>query len=75
MEIIGQISTNIPVSYIKELGLKIFSDKEFEVNQYMIPYEGSFETVTYKNMWCIKPNMKENIIKLKEYIKWNKHAI
>lgn len=69
MEIIGQISTNIPVSYIKELGLKIFSDKEFEVNQYMIPYEGSFETITYKNMWCIKPNMKENIIKLKEYIK------
>lgn len=64
MEIIGQISTNIPVSYIKELGLKIFSDKEFEVNQYMIPYEGSFETITYKNMWCIKPNMKENIIKL-----------
>lgn len=69
MEIIGQISTNIPVNYIKELGLKIFSDKEFEVNQYMIPYEGSFETITYKNMWCIKPNMKENIIKLKEYIK------
>lgn len=69
MEIIGEISTNIPVSYIKELGLKIFSDKEFEVNQYMIPYEGSFETITYKNMWCIKPNMKENIIKLKEYIK------
>lgn len=69
MEIIGQISTNIPVSYIKELGLKIFSDKEFEVNQYMIPYEGSFETITHKNMWCIKPNMKENIIKLKEYIK------
>lgn len=69
MEIIGQISTNIPVSYIKELGLKIFSDKEFEVNQYMIPYEGRFETITYKNMWCIKPNMKENIIKLKEYIK------
>lgn len=69
MEIIGQISTNIPVSYIKELGLKIFSDKEFEVNQYIIPYEGSFETITYKNMWCIKPNMKENIIKLKEYIK------
>lgn len=67
MEIIGQISTNIPVSYIKELGSKIFSDKEFEVNQYMIPYEGSFETKTYKNMWCIEANMKDNIKKLKEY--------
>lgn len=67
MEIIGQISTNIPVSYIKELGAKISSDKEFKVNQYMIPYEGSFETVTYKNMWCIEANMKDNIKKLKEY--------
>ncbi|WP_270940072.1 LCP family protein [Romboutsia lituseburensis] len=67
MEIIGQISTNIPVSYIKELGAKISSDKEFKVNQYMIPYEGSFETVTYKNMWCIEANMKANIKKLKEY--------
>lgn len=67
MEIIGQISTNIPLSYIKELGSKIFSDKEFEVNQYMIPYEGSFETKTYKNMWCIEANMKDNIKKLKEY--------
>lgn len=69
MEIIGQISTNIPVSYIKELGAKISSDKEFKVNQYMIPYEGSFETVTYKNMWCIDASMKENISKLKEYTK------
>lgn len=69
MEIIGQISTNIPVSYIKELGAKISSDKEFKVNQYMIPYEGSFETVTYKNMWCIDASMKENINKLKEYTK------
>lgn len=68
MEIIGKISTNIPISYMKDLGSKIFSDKEFEVNQYMIPYEGSFETTTYKNMWCIEAKMKDNIKKLKEYI-------
>lgn len=69
MEIIGKLSTNMPISYIKGIGNKISLNKNFKINQYMIPYEGSFETTTYKNMWCIEANLKDNIEKLNEYIK------
>lgn len=69
MEIMAQVSTNIPINDIKELQSKILNDKEFTINQHMIPVEGSFETKTVDGMWVIDANMQENIKELHKYLK------
>ncbi|MEG2985565.1 MAG: LCP family protein [Peptostreptococcaceae bacterium] len=69
MEIMAQVSTNIPINDIKELQNKILNDREFTINQHMVPVEGSFETKTVDNMWVIDANMKENIKELHKYLK------
>ena len=69
MEIIGNVSTNIPIEDIKYIQRKIQNEKNYKINQYMIPFEGSFKTKTVNGMWVIDANMKENIDKLHKYIK------
>lgn len=68
MEIIGQVSTNIPISYIKDLSNKLSSIEGFSIDQHMIPYEGSFETKIIDNMWVIDADMKANIDELHKYL-------
>ncbi|MGL5756469.1 MAG: LCP family protein [Paraclostridium sp.] len=69
MEIMAQVSTNIPINDIKELQNKILNDRDFTINQHMVPVEGSFETKTVDNMWVIDANMQENIKELHKYLK------
>jgi polyisoprenyl-teichoic acid--peptidoglycan teichoic acid transferase len=69
MEVMGQVSTNIPVNGVKELSNKVLNDKDFVINQHMIPFEGSFETKIVDGMWVIDANMKENIKEIHKYIK------
>ncbi|GAA0105071.1 LCP family protein [Paraclostridium sordellii] len=69
MEMISQVNTNIPINDIKELQNKILNDKNFTINQHMIPFEGSFETKIIDKKWVIDANMKENIEKIHEYLK------
>ncbi|WP_250673464.1 LCP family protein [Paraclostridium ghonii] len=69
MEMISQVSTNVPVNDIKYLQNKILNEKNYNINQYMIPFEGSFETKTINGMWVIDANMEENIKQLHKYIK------
>lgn len=69
MEMMSQVSTNIPVNDIKYIQEKIQNEKNYKINQYMIPVEGSFETKTINRMWVIDANMEENIKQLHKYIK------
>ena len=69
MEMMSQVNTNIPINDIKGLQNKILSDKDFTINQHMIPFEGSFETKIKDKKWVIDANMKENIKKIHEYLK------
>ena len=69
MEMMSQVSTNIPVNDIKYIQEKMQNEKNYKINQYMIPVEGSFETKTINGMWVIDANMKENINQLHKYIK------
>ncbi|MRZ80170.1 hypothetical protein GKD14_15080 [Paeniclostridium sordellii] len=69
MEMMSQVNTNIPINDIKDLQNKILSDKDFTINQHMIPFEGSFETKIIDKKWVIDANMKENIKKIHEYLK------
>lgn len=69
MEIIGQVSTNIPINYIKDLGNKVMSKGNFTINQHMIPYENSFETKIIDNIWVIDADMDANIKELHKYLK------
>ncbi|CEQ09161.1 cell envelope-like transcriptional attenuator domain-containing protein [[Clostridium] sordellii] len=69
MEMMSQVNTNIPIKDIKDLQNKILSDKDFTINQHMIPFEGSFETKIIDKKWVIDANMKENIKKIHEYLK------
>lgn len=69
MEMMAQISTNILVNDIKYIQNKIQNEKNYKINQYMIPFEGSFETKTINEMWVIDANMEENIKQLYKYIK------
>ena len=69
MEMMSQVNTNIPINDIKDLQNKILSDKDFTINQHMIPFEGSFETKIIDKKWVIDANMKENIKKIQEYLK------
>lgn len=69
MEMMSQVSTNIPVNDIKYIQEKIQNEKNYKINQYMIPVEGSFETKTINGMWVIYANMEENIKLLHKYIK------
>lgn len=68
-EMMSQVNTNIPINDIKELQNKILNDKDFTINQHMIPFEGSFETKIIDKKWVIDANMKENIKKIHEYLK------
>ena len=70
MEIIGQVSTNIPINYIKDLANKITSTGSFTINQHMIPYENSFETKIVNKMWVIEADMPANIKELHKYLKY-----
>lgn len=69
MEMMSQVNTNIPINDIKDLQNKILSDRDFTINQHMIPFEGSFETKIIDKKWVIDANMKENIKKIHEYLK------
>ena len=69
MEMMSQVNTNIPINDIKDLQNKILSDKDFTINQHMIPFEGSFETKIINKKWVIDANMKQNIKKIHEYLK------
>lgn len=69
MEMMSQVSTNIPVNDIKYIQEKMQNEKNYKINQYMIPVEGSFKTKTINGMWVIDANMKENINQLHKYIK------
>lgn len=69
MEMMSQVTTNIPINDIKELQSKILNDKDFTINQHMIPFEGSFETKIIDKKWVIDANMKENIKQIHEYLK------
>ncbi|CEP79772.1 LCP family protein [Paraclostridium sordellii] len=69
MEMMSQVNTNIPINDIKDLQNKILSDKDFTINQHMIPFEGSFETKIIDKKWVIDANMKDNIKKIHEYLK------
>ncbi|CEQ21898.1 LCP family protein [Paraclostridium sordellii] len=69
MEMMSQVNTNIPINDIKDLQNKILSDKDFTINQHMIPFERSFETKIIDKKWVIDANMKENIKKIHEYLK------
>ena len=69
MEIIGQVSTNIPINYIKDLANKITSTGSFTINQHIIPYENSFETNIVNKMWVIEADMSTNIKELHKYLK------
>lgn len=69
MEMMSQVSTNIPVNDIKYIQEKIQNEKNYKINQYMIPVGGSFETKTINGMWVIYANMEENIKLLHKYIK------
>ena len=69
MEMMSQVTTNIPINDIKELQSKILNDKDFTINQHMIPFEGSFETKIIDKKWVIDANMPENIKKIHEYLK------
>lgn len=69
MEMMSQASTNIPVNDIKYIQEKIQNEKNYKINQYMIPVEGSFETKTINGMWVIDANMEDNIKQLHKYIK------
>lgn len=69
MEIIGQVSTNIPINYIKDLGNEIKSKGNFTINQHMIPYENSFETKMIDKMWVIDADMDANKQELHKYLK------
>ncbi|MFR8871279.1 LCP family protein [Paraclostridium sordellii] len=69
MEMVSQVNTNIPINDIKDLQNKILNDKDFTINQHMIPFEGSFETKIIDKKWVIDANMKENIKKIHEYLK------
>lgn len=69
MEMMSQVNTNIPINDIKDLQNKILSDKDFTINQHMIPFEGSFGTKIIDKKWVIDANMKENIKKIHEYLK------
>ncbi|CEP90487.1 cell envelope-like transcriptional attenuator domain-containing protein [[Clostridium] sordellii] len=69
MEMMSKVNTNIPINDIKDLQNKILSDKDFTINQHMIPFEGSFETKIIDKKWVIDANMKENIKKIHEYLK------
>ncbi len=69
MEMMSQVTTNIPINDIKELQSKILNDKDFTINQYMIPFEGSFETKIIDKKWVIDANMQENIKQIHEYLK------
>ena len=69
MEMISQVTTNIPINDIKELQSKILNDKDFTINQHMIPFEGSFETKIIDKKWVIDANMQENIKQIHEYLK------
>ena len=69
MEMMSQVTTNIPINDIKELQNKILNDKDFTINQHMIPFEGSFETKIIDKKWVIDANMPENIKKIHEYLK------
>lgn len=69
MEIIGQVSTNIPINYIKDLGNEIKLKGNFTINQHMIPYENSFETKIIDKMWVIDADMDANKQELHKYLK------
>lgn len=69
MEIIGQVSTNIPINYIKDLDNKVASVEGFSIEQHMIPYEGSFESNTVNGMWVIDADMEANKKQLNKYLK------
>ncbi|WP_270646653.1 LCP family protein [Paeniclostridium hominis] len=69
MEMMSQVTTNIPINDIKELQSKILNDKDFTINQHMIPFEGSFETKIIDKKWVIDANMPENIKQIHEYLK------
>lgn len=69
MEMINQVETNIPINDIKKLENEILNQKDFTINQKMIPYEGSFKTDTVDGMWVIEANMEENIKVLHDYLK------
>ncbi|MBC6002490.1 LCP family protein [Paeniclostridium sp. NSJ-45] len=69
MEMMSQVTTNIPINDIKELQSKILNDKDFTINQHMIPFEGSFETKIIDEKWVIDANMQENIKQIHEYLK------
>lgn len=69
MEIMAQVSTNIPINDIKYIQSKILNEKDYKINQYMIPIEGSFETKTINGMWVIDANIEESIKQLHKYIK------
>lgn len=69
MEMMSQVTTNIPINDIKELQSKILNDKDFTINQHMIPFEGSFKTKIIDKKWAIDANMQENIKKIHEYLK------
>lgn len=69
MEMMSQVNTNIPINDIKDLQNKILSDKDFTINQHMIPFEGSFGTKIIDKKWVIDANMKDNIKKIHEYLK------
>lgn len=69
MEMISQVTTNIPINDIKELQSKILNDKDFTINQHMIPFEGSFETEIIDKKWVIDANMQENIKQIHKYLK------
>lgn len=69
MEMLNQVETNIPINDIKKLENEILSQKDFTINQKMIPYEGSFKTGTVDGMWVIEANMEDNIRVLNECLK------
>ena len=69
MEMMSQVTTNVPINYVKELQSKLLNNKDFAINQHMIPFEGSFETKIINKKWVIDANMKQNIKKIHEYLK------
>lgn len=69
MEIIGQVSTNIPINYIKDLGNRILNTSGFTINQHMIPCENSFASKIINGMWVIDADMETNIKELHKYLK------
>jgi len=67
MEIMGQVSTNLSMEYIKNIASRILYDDEFRINQYRVPQDGTFKSEISNGMWVINADMDENIKLLHSY--------